>query len=59
MKLHRKIRIVYADIRIYADKPHMLISYEKSTHVCHLIRLMILKTLIVQIVSVYQFKVMI
>ena len=70
MEPHRKIRIVYADMQI-ADtqkaeriktaymRKNRLCSYEKSTQVCHPIGLMILKTLIVQIVSVYQFKVMI
>ena len=44
MKPPGKIRIVYADMRIfaYAEKTHIC-SYEKSTQVCHPIRLMIFK----------------
>ena len=57
MKLHRKIRIEYADIRICKKAAYMrknrICSYEKSTQVCHPIGLMILKTLIVKIVSVH------
>ena len=56
MKPQRKKRSVcgYADIRIYSDKPHMLIL--KSSQVCHPIRKMIWKTLFVQTVSVHLFE---
>ena len=56
MKPHRKICIVYVDIRM---RINCICSYEKSTQVCHPIRLMILKKLIVQILSAHLFEVMI
>ena len=57
MKPLRKICIVYADIRgknAYMQK-NRICSYEKSSQVCLPIGLMILKTFIVQIVSVHSY----
>ena len=66
MKPHRKIRIVYADMRISANMRiiaymwiNSICSYEKSTQVCYPIRLTIMKTSILQILSVHLFEVMI